>query len=101
MLQDAVEVMRTLRQAILHSPDRMIQPHLFQQSFEFDEDKSHHLAPPGSVGRMNTPEQAEVNGQITPYLHELIDEGSAESRGFPLGYSGLTNLENKPKTSFL
>ena len=32
---------------------------------------------------MNPPERAEVNWEITPYLHELIDEGSAELRGFP------------------
>jgi len=75
--------METLRDAILHSPDCMIQSHLFQQSSEFNEDKSHHLAPPGLVGRMDPPERPEVNGKITPYLHELINEGSAEPRGFP------------------
>ena len=32
---------------------------------------------------MNPPEWAEVNGKITPYLHELIYEGSAKPRGFP------------------
>ena len=83
MLQDAVEIMGTLREAILYSPDRVIQPHLFQQSSKFGKEKSNHLAPSGSVERMNPPERAEVNGKITPNLHELIDEGSAKLRGFP------------------
>ena len=81
MLQDAVEIMGTLRKAILHSPDRVIQPHLFQQSSKFNKDKSNHPAQPGSVRRMNPPERTEVDGKITPSLHELIDEGGAKLRG--------------------
>ena len=81
MLQDAIEIMGTLREAILHSPDRVVQPHLFQQSSKFGKNKSNHPALPGSVGRMNPPERSEVNGKITPNLHELIDEGSAKLRG--------------------
>ena len=83
MLQDAIEIMRALWEAILHSPNRVVQPHLFKQSSKLDKDKSDHPAPPGSVRRMNPPERAKVNGKVAPYLHELIDEGSAELRGFP------------------
>ena len=44
MLQDALEIMGSLRKAILHSLDRVIQPHLFQQSSMFNKDKSDHPA---------------------------------------------------------
>ena len=66
VLQDPIKIVGTLRDAILHSPDRMTQTHLFQRSSEFGKDKAHHLAPPGLVGGMNPPKWAEVNGKVTP-----------------------------------
>ena len=83
MLQDPIKIVGALRDAILHSPDRITQSHLFQQTSKFNKDEAHHLTPPGLVGSMDPPERTEVNGKVTSYLHELINEGSAELRGFP------------------
>jgi len=82
-LQDSVEMLSALWNAVLDSPHSPVQSVLQQKVFKFCESKLYHSAPPCFVGRVDPSNGTEFWRKVTPHIQELSDEGSCKLWGLP------------------